>query len=105
MSRYAGSFVDVDAHRQRCSVAPSAASLSQRGPWDEADERARALVDAVGGGAAARLYGDPEHERMVWEIRESGLGATARVPGDDTWEGWRTRPCRPSGSASAGVAA
>src|SRR5207249_3303509 len=30
-----------------------------------------------------------EEEDIVWEIRESGLGATARVPNQpDTWEGW-----------------
>ena len=36
-----------------------------------------------------KLYDDPAEEHLVWEIRESGLGATARVPGEpDTWEGW-----------------
>src|SRR5207249_7673219 len=35
------------------------------------------------------LYDDPRREETVWKIRESGLGATARVPGEkDTWEGW-----------------
>ncbi len=36
-----------------------------------------------------KLYDDLEQERLVWEIRESGLGATAFVPGEPvTWEGW-----------------
>jgi Fe-S oxidoreductase len=36
-----------------------------------------------------RLFDDREDERRVWKIRESGLGATARVPQKkDTWEGW-----------------
>ena len=36
-----------------------------------------------------KLYTDPYEEEKMWEIRESGLGATARVPGDPvTWEGW-----------------
>jgi Fe-S oxidoreductase/FAD/FMN-containing dehydrogenase len=36
-----------------------------------------------------RLYDDPDQEARLWKIRESGLGATARVPGQrDTWEGW-----------------
>ena len=36
-----------------------------------------------------RLYDDPDEEHRVWKMRESGLGATARVPGKpDTWEGW-----------------
>ena len=36
-----------------------------------------------------RLYDKPEDEKAVWEVRESGLGATAFVPGEPvTWEGW-----------------
>ena len=36
-----------------------------------------------------KLYDDPDEEHLVWEIRESGLGATAWVPGEHvTWEGW-----------------
>jgi Fe-S oxidoreductase len=35
------------------------------------------------------LFDDPEQETMLWKIRESGLGATAWVPGDPiTEEGW-----------------
>jgi Fe-S oxidoreductase len=36
-----------------------------------------------------KLYDNKEQENKVWEIRESGLGATAFVPGEPvTWEGW-----------------
>jgi FAD/FMN-containing dehydrogenase/Fe-S oxidoreductase len=36
-----------------------------------------------------RLYDDKKEEKNVWAIRESGLGATAFVPGKGhTWEGW-----------------
>jgi FAD/FMN-containing dehydrogenase/Fe-S oxidoreductase len=36
-----------------------------------------------------RLYDDKKDEKNVWAIRESGLGATAFVPGKGhTWEGW-----------------
>ena len=36
-----------------------------------------------------KLYDDPEEEKKIWEVREAGLGATARVPGEPvTWEGW-----------------
>ena len=36
-----------------------------------------------------RLYENKREEKMVWAIRESGLGATAFVPGKGhTWEGW-----------------
>jgi FAD/FMN-containing dehydrogenase/Fe-S oxidoreductase len=36
-----------------------------------------------------KLYDDPEQEEKLWTVRESGLGATAFVPGSrDTWPGW-----------------
>ena len=35
------------------------------------------------------VFTDPHEIEMVWLIRESGLGATAFVPGEPaTWEGW-----------------
>jgi FAD/FMN-containing dehydrogenase/Fe-S oxidoreductase len=38
---------------------------------------------------AMSLFDDPEQETMLWKIRESGLGATAWVPGEPiTEEGW-----------------
>ena len=41
------------------------------------------------------LYDNPEEEHKLWLVRESGLGATAFVPGlRDTWPGWEDRPCR-----------
>jgi FAD/FMN-containing dehydrogenase/Fe-S oxidoreductase len=58
----------------------------------EADEKAGELMAAQRGGHVSpemKLFDDPAEEALVWEIRESGLGATARVPGQpDTWEGW-----------------
>jgi FAD/FMN-containing dehydrogenase/Fe-S oxidoreductase len=59
----------------------------------EAEGKARDLVERLerlGGRApSSKLYDDPREEKLVWEIRESALGATARVPGSqDTWEGW-----------------
>ncbi len=36
-----------------------------------------------------KLFDDKDEEEKVWEIRESGLGATAHIPGEkDTWPGW-----------------
>lgn len=36
-----------------------------------------------------KLYDDPLEEEKIWQVREAGLGATARVPGEPvTWEGW-----------------
>ncbi len=38
---------------------------------------------------AMELLDDQEREDRIWEVRESGLGATAFVPGmADTWPGW-----------------
>ena len=59
---------------------------------DEADARARALIDELRGTGhepTVRFYDDPEHEKELADVREVALGATARVPDmPDTWEGW-----------------
>jgi FAD/FMN-containing dehydrogenase/Fe-S oxidoreductase len=59
---------------------------------DESNEKARALMKALqkkGDPPSMKLYTDRAEEEMVWEVRESGLGATAFVPGEhDTWPGW-----------------
>lgn len=58
----------------------------------EADDRAHALMDKLKhkrNAPSMRLYDDPKEEKAVWEVRESGLGATAFVPGEaPTWPGW-----------------
>jgi FAD/FMN-containing dehydrogenase/Fe-S oxidoreductase len=49
----------------------------------------------------AELYDDPRREGRVWEVRESGLGATARVPGQrDTWPGWEDSAVAPEALGS-----
>ncbi|GAA3742608.1 FAD/FMN-containing dehydrogenase/Fe-S oxidoreductase [Spinactinospora alkalitolerans] len=59
---------------------------------DEACEQARGFMDAVSGSEHApttRFYDDPAEQEQLWQVREAGLGATARVPAEaDTWEGW-----------------
>src|SRR2546421_3259977 len=36
-----------------------------------------------------KLFDDESQEKMIWKVRESGLGATAHVPNKKiTWEGW-----------------
>jgi FAD/FMN-containing dehydrogenase/Fe-S oxidoreductase len=58
---------------------------------EESDGKARALIDSLKGKNApsSKLFDRKEEEKKLWEVRESGLGATARVPGaPDTWEGW-----------------
>ncbi len=43
-----------------------------------------------------KMYADKKHEELVWKIRESGLGATAYVPGEPvTWEGWEDSAVAP----------
>src|SRR5207247_386908 len=59
---------------------------------EESNEAARRMMRHLRWSLHApsmKLYDDPKQEHIVWEIRESGLGATARVPSEpDTWEGW-----------------
>lgn len=58
----------------------------------EASARARELMEDLRDKNAPpnmKLFDDPAIQRKVWEVRESGLGATAHVPGEKaTWEGW-----------------
>jgi len=58
----------------------------------EADAKARQMMARLKthpGAPSMKLYDDTREEKMVWEIRESGLGATAFVPGEPVaWEGW-----------------
>ena len=67
---------------------------------DEADGKARALMAALRRSTdppTMKLYDDPEQVRLVWEIRESGLGATAFVPGARaTWPGWEDAAVPPA---------
>ncbi|HEX9103532.1 MAG TPA: FAD-linked oxidase C-terminal domain-containing protein, partial [Polyangia bacterium] len=66
----------------------------------EADGRARAMMRALAARPRApsmKLYDDPAEERHLWKLRESGLGATARIEGKpDSWEGWEDSAVHPS---------
>lgn len=43
-----------------------------------------------------KILSDKEEERHLWKVRESGLGATAFVPGKpDTWPGWEDSAVAP----------
>jgi FAD/FMN-containing dehydrogenase/Fe-S oxidoreductase len=54
-----------------------------------ADAAARGYMHARGDGAAMTLLDDPDYERLLWDLREAGLGATAKIPGEpDNHEGW-----------------
>jgi FAD/FMN-containing dehydrogenase/Fe-S oxidoreductase len=58
----------------------------------DSDNAAHRLMNALkskSDAPEAKLFDDPAQEKLVWEIREAGLGATAWVPGEHvTWEGW-----------------
>ena len=58
----------------------------------ESDAHATACMNALkqtGNAPAMKLFDDPKEEKMIWKVRESGLGATAHVPNKKiTWEGW-----------------
>lgn len=51
----------------------------------ESDQKAKNLMAELKGTDNAptmSLFDDPDQEKMLWEIRESGLGATAWIPGE-----------------------
>lgn len=66
---------------------------------DEAESQAKVLMSRLARGRhapAMKIFDDPAQEEIVWKVRESGLGATARVPGEtDTWEGWEDSSVAP----------
>src|SRR5262249_6151645 len=44
-----------------------------------------------------KLFDDHTEEEHVWKLRESGLGATARIAGKpDAWEGWEYSAVAPA---------
>ncbi len=75
--------------------------LAEFGGADSAEAKDRAEA------AAARLRGessvvgleiveDSRKQKEIWEVRESGLGSTAWVPGErDTWPGWEDSAVAP----------
>jgi len=70
------------------------------GDKQEAREKARRVMRLLSksrNAPAMKLYTDAEEEEQVWEIRESGLGATANIPGKPlTWPGWEDSAIDPS---------
>ncbi len=59
---------------------------------NECDGKAKTLMESLKkkpNPPSMKLYDDPPTEKILWKVRESGLGATARVPNEkDTWPGW-----------------
>ena len=66
----------------------------------ESHAKARACMDAIGRSPDAptmKLFDDPAQEKMIWTVREAGLGATAHVPNKAiTWEGWEDAAVPPA---------
>ena len=62
------------------------------GTSEEADAKANGFMKALSKQKHApsmRLYDAPFTEKDIWDIRESGLGGSARIPEEpDAWEGW-----------------
>src|SRR5436309_13639048 len=58
----------------------------------DADEKAHGLMEELKKSKhppSMKLFDDESQEKMIWKVRESGLGATAHVPNKKiTWEGW-----------------
>ena len=60
------------------------------------DQIARSFVSALPPGVHARRFDDPSEQRMIWRVRESGLGATALPPGEaPNHEGWEDAAVAP----------
>ena len=59
---------------------------------EESDGRAHECMERLAkldGAPEMKLFDVPANESKLWDIRESGLGATAFIPAeDDHWEGW-----------------
>jgi FAD/FMN-containing dehydrogenase/Fe-S oxidoreductase len=66
---------------------------------EETDAQARKLMAALKAGPnppAMKLFDDKRQEAKLWEVRESGLGATALVPGmKETHPGWEDAAVAP----------
>ena len=65
----------------------------------ESDAAARRLMRALSryrNAPSMKLFDNPAEEERVWRVRESGLGATAHVPGEEeNWEGWEDSAVAP----------
>ncbi|MEZ4433179.1 MAG: FAD-binding and (Fe-S)-binding domain-containing protein [bacterium] len=59
---------------------------------DAARAKAKRLCEAAAdmpGAPSSKVFDDDAQEAQIWHLRESGLGATAHVPGQpSTWPGW-----------------
>lgn len=90
-------------HAENLELLPKGKGFLLVETTGEDEEMARAAAQAIatqliatGGALDYRIYSECQETEKVWDIRESGLGATARVPGDpDTWPGWEDSAVAP----------
>jgi FAD/FMN-containing dehydrogenase len=92
----------VEDMRRKGMHLDSIAMLPEGGGWllvefgadtrQEADERARALLEDLKKQTHAptmELLSDPAQQKMIWQVRESGVGASSAVPDAPfTWPSW-----------------
>jgi len=91
-------------HPQDAKLLPEGKGwlLVQFGGEDDAEaaDKARRAMEALKkqkNPPTMKLYDDKEEEEKVWEVRESGLGATANVPGMPlAWPGWEDAAVDPA---------
>lgn len=66
---------------------------------DQTDRAAQRMLDDLADTEHephATLFNDPASEDELWQVRESGLGATAHLPNPpDTWPGWEDSAVHP----------
>ncbi len=66
---------------------------------EESDQKAKDLMEKLkqeDDPPTMSLFDDQAQEAKLWEVRESGLGATADIPGmDNTWPGWEDTAVNP----------
>ena len=66
---------------------------------DEAAAKANRAMEALGGAAAPphmRLITDRRQVKLIWDVRESGLGVVSHVAGEPMkWEGWEDAAVAP----------
>jgi len=66
---------------------------------EEAEDIAQRAIEKLktsGNAPSYHLYTDQEDQKHIWEVRESGLGATAFVPGErNAWPGWEDSAVAP----------
>lgn len=97
----------IDFQRRKHLNPEAVRGLPEGGAWlmvefaggspEEATERATALAaDPRAAASMVTVVDTDEHREQLWAVRESGLGATARVPGmPDAWPGWEDSAVAP----------